>query len=180
MKLYVFMAILAACSTSQPTRIKLSEIYSKDSTNVYIKTVDVGGIIENADPKTFELLNPTDESSYTRDKSHVFFFGTKVKGADPAHFNALNERYGKDKNKAYLMEHPLEGVDLETFEALSENVWIAKDKNRVYYYGKIFEKADVKTFKLAPDLSCGKNCVYRYEDKNYYYGWDTKVVKKKN
>jgi hypothetical protein len=39
----------------------LNAIYSKDKKHVYYKTVDESGLIENADPKTFQLLNSKDE-----------------------------------------------------------------------------------------------------------------------
>ncbi len=122
----------------------LSYDYAKDKNNVYYR----GAIIENADPLTFESLDPY-FAYYSQDKQYVYYQGKVVKGADSATFEDLNLELSRDKNNVYYHDKIIENADTTTFEILNVAIkkksggepsiirvsGYAKDKNNVYYLG---------------------------------------------
>ncbi len=158
--------------------VHLNDIYSKDAKHIYIDTPDYSGVVAKADPKTFVLLNPSDESAYTKDRSKVYFLGEVVPHADPKTFVALNERYGKDATRLFLMKDVLVGPDHKSFRTpYKRNVWLARDKRSVYESGKPVTQVDPDSLEvLAQDMPCGKDCRFRYKDKNHKFDWDFKPV----
>jgi hypothetical protein len=164
---------------SDKDRVKLDDMYSKDGKHVYIKTPDRSGVIEGADPKTFVLLGSGDEeSAYAKDSKTVFFFGDPVPSADAKTFVQLNGRYGKDLRHVYFMKRVVPKADLASFTAPYKSFWYARDKDHVFSGADIFEKADPDTFSTGDDRYCGKNCTYRYEDKNYRFDLQEHIVQK--
>ena len=159
-------------------RVTLDSIYSRDQKHVYIDTVDESGIIQGADPNSFRLLSTDDESAYTKDANTVFFFGEAIPSADAKTFIQLNPRYGKDIRRAYFMDSPIPEADVSSFVAPFKSVWYAKDKNHVFSGSDIFWQADPLTFSTGEDRSCGKNCTYRTEDKNYRFDIEDRIVQK--
>ncbi len=118
------------------------------------------------------------ESAYAKDAKTVFFFGDPVPSADAKTFVQLNERYGKDLRHVYFMQRVVPKVDVASFTAPYKSVWYARDKDHVFSGADIFEKADPDTFSTGDDRYCGKNCTYRYEDKNYRYDLQERIVQK--
>ena len=163
---------------SRKGRIKLDSIYSKDQKHVYIHTVDVSGVIQGADPSSFQLLDNHDDSAYTKDSRTVFFFGEAIPSADAKTFIQLNARYGKDIRHVYFMERLVPNADVASFVAPFKSVWYAKDKDHVFSGSNIFPQADPATFSTGDDRSCGGSCRYRYEDKNYRYDVSERIVQR--
>ncbi len=159
-------------------RVQLNSIYSKDQKHVYYDTGDTSGVIKDADPKSFQLLNPDDESAYTKDAGRVYFFGKAIPHADPKTFVQLNERYGKDVKNVYHMDLVLSEADVSSFVAPFKDVWYAKDANHVFSGRKIFKLADPQTFSIGDDRSCGTGCTYRSEDKNYRFDSNGQIVQR--
>lgn len=84
-----------------------------------------------------------------------------LEGVDRESFEIINDKYAKDKNHIYDIEHTLEikrGVDPETFEAI--NGYYTKDKNGVYGIYDL-DAADPETFEVIN------------EDYNANYGKDS-------
>ncbi|QQS61626.1 MAG: DKNYY domain-containing protein [Candidatus Moraniibacteriota bacterium] len=75
--------------------IRIDEIYTKDNVDVYYS----GVIIENADPKTFEVINKT----YAKDEKNIFFLGKAVDYLDAKTFELLDTDINvvRDKNGWY-------------------------------------------------------------------------------
>lgn len=161
----------------QPTHLTvLNAIYSKDNKNVFFKTPDKSGTIKHADPKTFQILNPSSDSAYTKDAERVYFYGETVENADASTFVQLNDRFGKDLNHVYHMTSIFEKADVASFTAPFTNVWYAKDKNHVYNGTKTIANADPDTFSVGDDRSCGQNCTYRSEDKQYRFDVNDHII----
>jgi hypothetical protein len=118
----------------------LNQIYSEDATGVYLQTIDQGQFLMGADPKTFTILDSSDpdDSSYTKDVAHVWWFGSPLpQQVNPSAFVQLNYAYGKDANHVSFENKILQGADLATFTASSTAVWFAQDKNHLYQNGQI-------------------------------------------
>ena len=123
--------------------------FYKDSEHVYFKEQlrdqgEVSGIIKDADPKTFEML----DHEYARDKNNVFYNTWLVEGADSKSFESIGHGYGKDANHVYVGPDVIEGADPQTFEVFY--MPYAKDKNFVYFNGKQMSKDEYrKIFGLS-------------------------------
>lgn len=159
-----------------------SGLFVKDKNNVYF----ICKKIENADPKTFELLN----IFYSKDKNNVYvqnMFRGLIridKKIDSKTFTILNTMFSKDKNSvyAYIDGGPIKLLKAESSSFKILNYYYAIDSRYAYinneeflFKNKVMD-IDVKTFKIF-----GGNSLYeksRYSaDKNYVYYLDS-IIKK--
>ena len=103
--------------------------YLTDDNHVYYK----GEIINNADPKSFEIFDAylSGNGFYAKDRSHVYFENNLISEADPSTFVILGS-YGKDKNFVFFKGKKIENSDGPTFELNGLECCIGKDKNYVY------------------------------------------------
>lgn len=132
--------------------VNIDEDYYKDKNNVYYESDNNLYKIENADLKTFEIL----DSSYTG-------YGN----------------FSKDKDYIYLNNKKLEEIDAKTFEKMWAN--LIRDKNGIYKVEKDEEKHEFKivpinakiNFKNLKSLDSG----YFKDDKNIYYFDEDKFEK---
>jgi hypothetical protein len=83
----------------------------KDKNHVYTtngKEYNSLGIIKDADPKTYQLLDPSlpehKRQSWNKDANSVFYRSKKIKG-DPATFKPLNDGIAVDANYIYSIIH---------------------------------------------------------------------------
>jgi hypothetical protein len=83
----------------------------KDKNHVYTtngKEYNFLGIIEEADPKTYQLLDPSlpdhKRQSWNKDDNSVFYRSKKIQG-DPATFRPLNDAIAVDDNFIYSIIH---------------------------------------------------------------------------
>ncbi|NNE67710.1 MAG: DKNYY domain-containing protein [Pyrinomonadaceae bacterium] len=77
-----------------------------------------------------------------------------VKEADPTTFEALDRKYGRDKNHAYYDGRIIDGSDGPTFKLIEGQ--FSGDKNHIYYTAQILtdRPADFKIlFKTKPNVS---------------------------
>ena len=128
--------------------------YAVSRTAVYFNGEEVLG----ADPASFVVYDALHQA-YAKDTKAVYFGTSVVAGADPATF-AASDIYGGDAGHVYRAGIAFEGVDLQTFEALSVNY--SRDANHVYYENSILEGADPETFEILNNYSAArdKNNVY--------------------
>ena len=156
----------------------LNSFYSKDLKNIYFCSR-----IISADIKTFEVLN----NLFAKDKNGIWYNGRLCKEIkDIASFEVIPQQnfneefhFSKDKFNVYSGHHStridykgyatilkkITNSDPDTLKIINK-VW-AKDKNNVYWYGKIYKKADAETFEKISeppltwvDFARDKNNVY--------------------
>jgi hypothetical protein len=76
----------------------------------------------------------------------VYFNSVKIKGADGASFQKLNDTWGKDAKHVYAVGRKIAKADVSSFQVL--NRLYAKDKNHCYYLGGILKEADADSFQV--------------------------------
>lgn len=114
---------------------------------------------------------------YIKDKSHVYFRSTKIKGADAASFEILcnnNAFFAKDKNHIYFESHPFKDLDIGSFQFVGDSCGgqLVKDKNHVYSTYSIQYGTDPDY--IIPPLENIKAASYQFVDK--FYGKDEQFV----
>jgi hypothetical protein len=148
--------LLTGCSTG----------YENDGDAVYYKYWNEGSGSHrdrlDADPKTFTVL---DSKRYAKDKSHAFFDGKIIEGADPATFNSVSEWFAKDKNRGYRSQYPVMSSRGASFRTIDSN-WYSTDGVDVFYDTSPLGVCDTKHFRLvfndARDLWTTDGCSYYY------------------
>lgn len=99
------------------------------------------GFLEDADPESFEVMS----KRWSKDKTHVWFETSPLKGADPATAEVVWDYWGKDKSHVWWFGEEVRGVDALTFQLGSEryvelgghlrvNPGVPKDKYHVFVY----------------------------------------------
>ncbi|KMQ58398.1 hypothetical protein ACM39_18590 [Chryseobacterium sp. FH2] len=102
---------------------KVSYIYYKDKNNVFVEYPMAYGssffVIENADSKTFEILN---HSYYAKDKINCYYRGKIISGADNKSFRILSQKdgngntsYAKDNKKYYKEGYTISYQEIKDF-----------------------------------------------------------------
>lgn len=143
----------------------LNQEYSKDKNSVYFATVNGVSRVEQADSESFILPEGFAEDQIARDANHAYYEGKIIEGVDLGTFQSLSEGYSKDKNFVYLNGKKIEGADTTNFVVLS---WpYSKDKKNIYFFNQVLPNADSATFKVL--------CDRKAQDKNNFYLGD-KVV----
>ncbi len=156
----------------------LNTFYTKDSKHIYFCSR-----IISADIRTFDVI----ENLFAKDKEGIWFNGRLCKEIKdiasfevfPLHKYNTDFHYAKDKYNVYsghsatrieykgyaTVLKKLKNSDPSTFKIIND-VW-AKDKNNVYWYGKVYKKADATTFEKIsePPLTW----VDYARDKNHVY-----------
>ena len=93
--------------------------YSRDAKSVFHGLRILSGV----DPKTFQL---TESVAITKDKNHIYLWDELIPKADPATYSIVLHTaggrgtvYGRDKDSAFVNYCRLEGVDPESFSAVT-------------------------------------------------------------
>jgi len=86
------------------------------------------------------------------DDGRVFALRRRVEGVDIETFEALNTLWARDRSAVYLYEKRLPNADRDSFTVLNEI--FAKDCASVYWLGGILTEADANTFQV---LDSGKH-----------------------
>lgn len=82
----------------------------------------------------------------------------EIVSADPDTFKVLKGVWAIDKNQAFYGTHPIEGVDLKTYEVFGKDdgdprlMMYAKDESNVYYTFNKVASADAKTFQPVENV----------------------------
>jgi hypothetical protein len=118
-------------------------------------------ILQNADPSTFTFIkDPAGGwSSFEKDRSHVWYSGTLVSGADPATFEIVLDQKQPDytafQKDAVHVWHGyngkiIKGADPTSFSIVNQALWqsalFETDASQVWYDGLLIPRADPKTF----------------------------------
>ncbi len=165
----------------------LSPFLAKDKNFVFVKGEISGRAVDSLhdvfkkiiDISTFQVPNPN--SSIAKDKNTVYFFSDcskKIHYLDdisPKKLKVISRNFFINKDNAfytkgscYFFPKIIKGVDLKTFESISEI--FSKDKNNVYSKTKKLKNSDPETFeiKLRKDkyinFAKDKNNVYILEE----------------
>ncbi|GLQ87137.1 hypothetical protein GCM10007898_07030 [Dyella flagellata] len=110
--------------------------------------------IEGVDAKTFRVLT----GGYAVDRYSVYWSGNRIFEANAQSFKALSGAYGKDNAHVFYDGQPIPGVDLPTFELVSE---VARDKDAIYDGMRRTPACDPKTYKvLKGPWHVDSQCVY--------------------
>ncbi|MFA5831348.1 MAG: DKNYY domain-containing protein [Candidatus Paceibacterota bacterium] len=129
----------------------LSDWYAKDKFKVYASLDYSTSILRDADPLTFVAV----DGYYGKDKNNVYFYGIKIKEADPATFvgyGVKNAQYAKDIKNAYYRNEIIQGVDLKTFKVIDGK--FSKDIKHVYVWGEITGGADPSKCTMDNLMGC--------------------------
>jgi hypothetical protein len=131
----------------------------------------------NVDRASFEVAVPTsfqadDQSSWGRDKSHIFFGDLIMHDVDRSTFVALSEQTAKDKDHVYCWDYASSkgfGGDLnkladpKTFKLLTSpgdkadsQFWYYRDANHIFNkWCTQVQGADPKTFEMVNNPTTG-------------------------
>lgn len=154
----------------------LNSVYSKDKNNVYFYSR-----IISADSKTFEVI----DNLFAKDKYGIWYNGRKTKIENSNTFEIINSaiksefHFAKNQFNVYANSNvkidkfsgyanlllPLKNSNPSTFTEIND-VW-AKDKKNVYWFGRIYKKADAKTFEKISERPLTEFDYAR--DKNHVY-----------
>jgi len=158
--------------------------YYKDKNNVYYKLDDNFYKLENADLKTFKILDSsyTGYGNFSKDKNYIYLNNKKLEGIDVKTFEKMQANLIRDKNDIYKVEenegkHGFKIVPINAridFKNLKNLDWgyFKDDKNIYYFDGDKFEKIE------GADASSFEKVEYSdfYKDKNYVYYNGKKIV----
>lgn len=138
----------------------LNPVFVLDCDAVY----DWIGPIKNADPVSFDMLDPGIEArfrilqetcrcGYGRDKDHVFYHyqmvgrATAVRGADPATFRSLRNGYGMDYASVFFGKDRLKNSHPRSWVHLGRGY--SADRERVFYYERELLGVDRTAFTVV-------------------------------
>ena len=85
-------------------------------------------VIKGADPFSFEII----DSTYAKDKAHVYYNGVQIPDSDPATFELLDFTYARDTRHVYL-NGQIFNNDPAHFENISGNIY--RDSQYIYWNG---------------------------------------------
>ncbi len=133
----------------------------KDAKNVWYQDEQ----IVEADPRTFRHL----EQAFYSDKSHVYWSGTRLNGANPVLFRTFGDEspYGADLNCVWRGSEQIFNVDAPSFETVHQSVYL--DKNGVYASGNPLDNADPKTFRKLVNLDIHFTALLADANQHYVY-----------
>ena len=158
--------------------------YYKDKNNVYYESDNNLYKIENADLKTFEILDSsyTGYGNFSKDKDYIYLNNKKLEEIDAKTFEKMQANLIRDKNGIYKIEedggkYKFKIVPINArmdFKNLKNLDWgyFKDDKNIYYFNGDKFEKIE------GADASSFEKVKYSdfYKDKNYVYYNGKKIV----
>ena len=158
--------------------------YYKDKNNVYYKLDDNFYKLENADLKTFKILDSsyTGYGNFSKDKDYIYLNNKKLEEIDAKTFEKMQANLIRDKNGIYKIEedggkYKFKIVPINAkmdFKNLKNLDWgyFKDDKNIYYFNGDKFEKIE------GADASSFEKVKYSdfYKDKNYVYYNGKKIV----
>jgi hypothetical protein len=108
-----------------------------------------GQTLENIDVDTFEILG---DPTYARDKTHIYFHGHLVPGADADSFEVLERPYSRDKSTIYCGNVAMPVKNPGSFEVVVSTGYpqfIMSNKRLVFEFGDAFANVRVSTDRPA-------------------------------
>lgn len=93
-----------------------------------------------ADPETFEIIDPDHNLYYSKDAYHVFMNGKIIEGANPKNFTVYsNTDYIVDNRHVYYRGEIVPDADVATFRPMADiyrNYGYFRDRNHIYQNGQ--------------------------------------------
>ncbi len=147
-----------------------NEFFLRDGA-VYFSGLYENGLLKGVAPKDFCCWH-----YWGRSSTACFLGRIRLRGADPASFQALNYAYAMDKVAVYTTSGRVPTADLATFQVLDDGQndsgapqGYAKDSRQVYFHNgdgkvKIIKGAEVSTFRSLGDTFSArdKKRIYAY------------------
>jgi hypothetical protein len=130
--------------------------------------------LPNSDIESLQILDGI-KAGYAKDKNQVYHFLNGkgkfnvriVKGADLETFHPIKTddlgpgHYAKDRFSIFYFQRKIEMADNESFVPLK---WgFSKDKDHVFLGNKVFDEADLNTFKVIDNRTAeDRNNIYKF------------------
>jgi hypothetical protein len=163
--------------------------YACDATKVFIGVERRVYELENADPKTFKLLD--NMGYFAQDSNNVYFVGMRMPAAQSSSFQVVGKFYAKDANSVYFGPMQVQHANPRTFSVLSEGTFSltgtnhsgagpyrtlefhekhdvtsyegcwAKDDKKCFFGPRLIPSSDVSTFRVIDS--------HEAEDKGFRY-----------
>jgi hypothetical protein len=136
--------LLSACGDGKPGAWDKAGYHKDGKTVWYLASwTSTPFTVAGVDVATFEHPLPKGESTYAKDKNHVYLSGHALSGVDPATFEIIDGRYSRDAKFVYRGEERI-CDDPAHFEVLSGN--FVKNSKAVY---RLYPKVEVQTTDVA-------------------------------
>jgi hypothetical protein len=126
--------------------------------------------LEDADPKTFEIIETDCNSLFGKDKDHVYVDQTMIENADPTTFKYIGNYYFSDSDSVYFFgffnfinECEVWGVNPTEFRTFETYPW-ARDNTQIIHGHTVTRVKDIDKFQIL-----GENWG-RTTDKVFYKG----------
>ena len=126
--------------------------------------------LEDADPKTFEIIETDCNSLFGKDKDHVYVDQTLIENADPNTFKYIGHYYFADSDSVYFFgfynfinECEVWGADPTQFKIYDTYPW-ARDNYHIIHGQTATRVKDIEKFKVL-DKNWG-----RLEEKIFFKG----------
>jgi hypothetical protein len=121
----------------------------------------------DADPKTFIVLK---NERYAKDKSHVFFDGQLITGADAQTFQLISEWFAKDKFRGYRDHYPINSSRGLSFTTIDKD-WYSTDGCDVFFDTLPLKVCAAKKFRfIFKDDQESEVSRWATDGCFYYYG----------
>lgn len=139
---------------------KDSSLYMKDKNGIYWKTPDEK--LENADPKTFEVVS----IHYAKDKKNVYVHSSVLKNADPETFRVLRDSAGRpaivvDKDHIFFGNEIVEELKPDKIKTITGiNDWLDNE----HWHGLVYEE-HVRSYRF---LQCKRIKASNLPAEEYY------------
>lgn len=179
---FFLIYLFSSCSTDTQVDEKSSFYYYSLGKKkiIYREVKDTGGFfpiptgidrfeLEDADPKTFEVL----DKIIAKDANNVYRRGGKLDNVDAPTFEVLESNLYKDKNNVYKAHMGIlniwEEVDAPSFELIdASSISWARDKNGyLYYYKRV--NVDYETFEVVDNrVAYDKDSLYDFQERKSY------------
>ena len=177
----VLIALLIQISCIDSVSKQIGSCYILEKGDIkYLQRTETGDLdtlkLDGASVAFFEIVLdeiPGDEcvngNIWAKDKLNVWFKNRKIKGADPATFEVMENGYAKDKQYAFYYDTLLSGSDVLSFRVLS--YFFSKDKDMIWYQGKeVFGVDDIFGFDIIDGY-------FSKDQNNIYFNNDTVLMK---
>lgn len=144
--------VITCCNTGY--EVKDNEVLYKDwneGSGYFYKN------LAKVDIHSFQVLK---HSFYAIDKSHAYYKGKLIKGADAKTFHPIDDYFAVDEFSAYYQNKKIDYANGKNFRLITKGPY-GKDNNDYYYYTAKMNVSDLTSFKVL-DESWSK-------DKSFYY-----------
>jgi hypothetical protein len=128
--------------------------------------------VDGADAATLRII----DAYYAQDRSHVYYSGGRISGADPQSFEVFHDdvagdMYARDHNHVFFAGKMVPGADAPSFKLFPAEYYAA-DRSNVFYQKEIIPNADPTSFESIPGSDPGR--VFARDRSHVFY--DREVI----